>query len=273
MKIKLITDSMASLKKDFVEKHNIDVVRLSTLLDDVSRIEGYEDTWEEFYQALENSKNFPMTSQPSPYDFEQAYQKAFLEGYDEVLVICVASQLSGTYTTAQLIANQINPEHIHVVDSHQLTLGQHMIVEYAVSLIEQNFPVDEIIAKIDAYKDTVSIDFVPVTMEYLKRGGRVNGVVATIASVLNIKPILNYKANTLTNIKKVFGMAKGIAEMIVRIPSTIKKAYVLYIYKSEYLKTFIQQLSAKRPDIEITTRAVNPVTGSHIGIGSIGIAY
>lgn len=273
MKIKLITDSMATLHEDYALAHNIDIIRLSTLLDDVNRIEGYEGTWDEYYNALEKSKSFPKTSQPSPLDYEEAYKKAFASGYDEILVVCLASGLSGTYNTAQLVASQINPEHIHVVDSHQLSLGEHLLVEACVDMIEAGKEIDEIIAMLEERKDQVVIDFVPVTMEYLKRGGRVGTVMATIASVLNIKPVLCYKANGLTNPKKVLGMAKGVTEMIARIPKDIKKAYVLYIHHCDYVDMFLKQLAAKRPDINVTVRAVGPVLGAHVGIGSIGITY
>lgn len=273
MKIKLITDSMATLREDYATAHHIDIIRLSTLLDDVNRIEGYEGTWDEYYTALENSKSFPKTSQPSPLDYEEAYKKAFADGYDEILVLCLASSLSGTYNTAQLVANDVNPEHIHVVDSHQLSLGEHLLVETIVEMIEAGKDLNEILTMLEDKKDNITIDFVPVTMEYLKRGGRVSSVMATIASVLNIKPVLCYKANALTNPKKVLGMAKGIAEMIARIPQGIKKAYVLYIHKCDYVDTFLKQLAVKRPEIEVTVRAVGPVLGAHVGIGSIGIAY
>lgn len=273
MKIKLITDSMATLQEDYAKAHDIDIIRLSTLLDDVNRIEGYDGTWDEFYTALEASRNFPKTSQPSPLEYEEAYKKAFADGYDEILVLCLASGLSGTCNTAQLVANEVNKEHIHVVDSHQLSLGEHLLVELCVDMIKDGKEIGDILSVLEEKKDTIRIDFVPVTMEYLKRGGRVSSVMATIASVLNIKPVLCYQANGLTNPKKVLGMAKGITEMISRIPQGIEKAYVLYIHHSDYLDMFLKQLSLKRPEIKTTVRAVGPVLGAHVGIGSIGIAY
>lgn len=273
MKIKLITDSMCNLTEEFAKEHNIGVVKLSTLLDDITREEGPYGKWDEFYNALENTKSFPKTSQPSPANFEEEFRQAFQDGYDEVLVITMASMLSGTINSARLSAEVVNAEHIHIVDSHSVSLGEHLIVEKALDLIAQGINIHDIVKELETYRQDVTIDFLPVTMEYLKRGGRVSGVLATIANVLNLKPVLCFKNNTLTNVKKVLGMMKGIAEIVARIPQHIKNAYVLYVHKSEFLQKFIDQLKLKRPDMNLRLRGVGPTLGSHIGIGAIGIAY
>ncbi len=273
MKIKLITDSMCNLTTEYAKEHNIDIIRLSTILDDVIRIEGDDGTWTEYYEALKASKSFPKTSQPSPLDMEETFKKALEEGYTDVLYLSMASLLSGTYQTATMVANQLDPQHIHVVDTHQLSLGQFFIVEKAVDMIEAGKDIKEIVSTIENYRDTVTIDFVPVTMEYLKRGGRVSGILATIANVINLKPILCMKANLLTNVKKVFGMMKGIAELVARIPEKAKKAYVLYIHDNALIDKFLAQLKLKRPNTEFVVRQVGPVLGSHVGIGAIGTAY
>ena len=128
--------------------------------------------------------------------------------------------------------------------------------------------------EVEELKQRIGICFVPETIEYLKRGGRIGLMKSTIASVLGIKPVLHFKLGKLESKKKGIGMAKAIVEMVNDLPSNIKRLYVVYIHEApKHLESLVAKIKEKY-NIEVkTTQAIGPVIGSHIGVGALGVAY
>lgn len=271
--IKFLVDSSINLKKDFVEANDITILQLYTLLDDIEREEGFEDNWQEFFAALKSSKNFPKTSQPSVALYDELFKK-YTQDNNQVIFFTLSKTLSGTYETANRIA-QNYPNNVFVFDTTQVCQSSQFVIEEAIEYRKQNFSAQQIVAKCSELVSKISISFVPQTMEYLKRGGRIGKISAIIANVLNIKPILSFKNGILTCYKKVLGMQKAISELIALVPKTVKKIYVCYIHESK----FLQELTDKtrqafaNQNVNIRVGKIGPVVGSHIGIGAIGLAY
>lgn len=272
--IKLVTDSTCCVDKEFAKKHNISVVNLTCSIDNFSMEEGFEENWEEFYNKLKSSKNFPKTSQPTPSAFENVFKETFAQNPNaDIIVITISQSLSGTYNSAKL-ASQINPEKIYVIDSGQTAQSELLFLEEVVELINQGKTAKEIYDMQEELRKRVCIEFVPQTLEYLFRGGRINLLKATIANVLNIKPILSFKNGVLTNSKKCLGMQKAIIDLINNVPKNFKKLYVCYIHEAgEWLNKLINKVN-QNFNLNITeAKNIGPVVGSHIGIGAIGLAY
>ncbi len=274
--IKFVTDSTSCVSSEYAKKHNISVVSLTTTIDNYSIAEGFEPSWGPFYQKLKESKNFPKTSQPTPQEFEAVYESAFkADPNAEIIVLTISTSLSGTYNSARLAADSVNPNRIHVIDSGANCQSILLFLEELVALAQSGKTAKEIVEASHEIRNKVCITFVPQTMEYLKRGGRIDLLSATIASVLNIKPILTFKDGKLTNTKKCLGMQKAITELISEVPSTVKKLYVCYIHEAgDWLQKTLEKARNAFSHLTIGEPLnIGPVVGSHIGIGAVGIAY
>lgn len=269
--VKLIIDSPAYASREFVEKNNIGVVSLKFTLDGVTKAEGFENEWGEFFENLKTSKDFPKTSLPSPEDFLKAYNTA--NENDDIVVITISKSLSGTYNSA-CVAKDLyaHPEKVFIVDSGQCAQSELLLVEEVVELINQGKSGKEIFEQAQLIATKTCIQFVPSTMEYLKRGGRISLLSATIANVLNIKPILSFKNGVLACTKKCLGMGKALTEMVKSIPQKCKKIYVCYIHESELLKTLINKVNEALKINIVEGKKLGPVIGSHIGVGAVGLA-
>ena len=268
--VKLIIDSPAYASKNYVSENNIQVVSLSYTLNGVTKQEGYEESWAEFFENLKTTKDFPKTSLPSPEEFLKAYEQAGEN--DDVVVITISKSLSGTYNSACVARDMFKaPERVFVIDSGQCAQSELLLVEEVVDLIKQGKSGKEIYDIAQTIVTKTCIQFVPSTMEYLRRGGRIGLLSATIASVLSIKPILAFKNGVLTCAKKCLGMGKALSEMVKAIPQKFKKIYVCYIHESEILNTLIQKVNEALKLNIVEAKKIVPVIGSQIGIGAVGL--
>jgi len=271
--IRIVVDSTFGLPKKFTEENKIKVVNLKLILDGEVVDEGFEDTWDTFYNKLENSKNFPTTSQPSPQDFMDAINEIYGEDSNaEIFVFTISNFLSGTINAATIAVNSFENKKIKVIDSMNGSAGSVLLIEEVLELIKNNKTFEEIEQIVPIIQSKTSLYFVPPTLEYLKRGGRCSGLTATLANILQIKPIFNFKQSVLSIPKKVLGIGRAIMDLVQLIPQNLKKLYLFHVGNApltEKLEERIKESGKKTPE----KFAVSPVFGCHIGIGTFGIAY
>lgn len=184
-KIRIITDSSS----DYVSPYpaNLSVLPLSIRFGDEEYLDGVTIDNNTFYQKLVSSAELPKTSLVPPSDFEDAFDKAAAAG-ETVIAIILSSKLSGTYQSALVAA--ANRENVYVIDSLAATIGQHILVEYALRLVDQGKTATEIVEELERAKSHVRLIGVPISLEYLQKGGRVSKTVAFVGGVLSIKPVL-----------------------------------------------------------------------------------
>lgn len=275
--IKLIVDSTAYLTKEYAEKHDITVVPLKYLYKDVEYTEGFPGTYDEFFEDFLKTKIFPKTSQPSLEVFINEYNKAIDNG-DEVLFLALSSTLSGTHSVATLAREECkDPQKVYVVDTLSNVQTLFGLVMEAVEMRDSGATVQQIIDKIEVLRKESFVTFIPDTLEYLAKGGRIGKVTATIGSILQIKPIIIFKNGVISD-KKSFGMQKAMKDMMALIPKKIKRLFLLHIANTknfEMMKNILNVWLSKREDkdtIEIFEGEVGPVTASHVG-PAVGLAW
>lgn len=270
--IRLIVDSTFGIPEEYINKHNIKMVNLKMILDGEATDEGFEKDWASFYEKMKKSKNFPTTSQPSPQDFMDAIDSVYVEDKDaEIIILTISNALSGTINSATIAANSYEGKKIKAIDSRQATTCGRIMVEEVVEKIEEGASFDEVVKFIEELSPRLKIQFVPESMDALKRGGRVSSVTATIASILKIKPVLCFADGKISVLKKALGLGNAIASMIANIPKKLKKIYVCYIYDKSLIPSILQKIKTAL-NIEPKAVCLEPVFGVHVGIGSVGIA-
>lgn len=267
----LIVDSTFGIEREYAKKNNIKVVDLKLVLDGKEILEGPKENWAEFYDRLEKSASFPTTSQPNPNDFEKKIDEIqSIDKEAKILILTISKTLSGTINSATLSAK--NNKNIQVFDTGSASAGASMIVEEIVSEIKQNKSFAQIVQTVPKIIESASIYFIPSTMEYLKRGGRIGKLSSLIASVLHIKPVFKFKNGIISVVKKAIGIGRAIADTLNIIPKTVKKICICYIHAEENLPLIKQKVESILGIKNVQEIAVSPVLGSHIGIGAVGIA-
>ena len=273
--IKIIADSTAYTPKEYAEANDITIIPLRVLYKDQEFDEGFPGTYDAFFEDFTKSKVFPKTSQPSLERFIDEYNKAVDNG-DEVLVFTISQTLSGTYNAAILAKNQCKqPEKVFVVDTLANTQTILGYIMEAVEMRNNGATCQEIIDRIELLKTNSCVSFIPDSLEYLAKGGRIGKVKATLGSLLQIKPIITFKNGVLSD-KKCIGMQKAIKTLISTIPQKLKRLFVVHIANSKFfvmLKKFVSDfLSTKKEKVEVYEGEIGPVNAAHVG-PAIGLAW
>ena len=275
--IKIIVDSTAYTPKEYADANDITVIPLRVLYKGNEFDEGYPGSYDEFFEDFTKTKVFPKTSQPSLEKFIEEYNKAIDKG-DEVLVFTISSTLSGTYSVACLAKDQCkDPSKVYVVDSQGNTQTILGYVMEAVNMRKTGATCKEIIARIEELIPNSCVSFIPDSLEYLVKGGRIGKVSATIGTILQIRPIITFKKGVLSD-KKSFGMQKAMKDLIATIPQKLKRLFIIHIADTKFfdnLKKLVYDSLAKRPDkdeIEVYEGEIGPVNAAHVG-PAVGLAW
>src|SRR3972149_1393073 len=187
MKIGIVTDSTSDLPAHLVEEHNIQVVPTILILDEKEYTDGIGITREEFYTRLPSLETMPTTAAPSIGDFTTPYETLFSQGYDHIISIHPANQLTAIVNVARQAAHEFQNK-VTCVDSGSLSLGLGFQVIAAAEVAESGLK--PALEAIESTRKRLHVTAALDTMEYLKRSGRVPGAVAALGGLLSIKPMI-----------------------------------------------------------------------------------
>lgn len=184
-KIRIITDSGSDIIDS--KRDNVTVLPMSITFGDEVFYDGVTLSHSEFYMKLIESDELPKTSLIAPASFADAFEEAKNAG-EKVIAITISAGLSGTYQSAVLAAEDYDD--VYVVDSMNVTIGERILVEYALKIIDEGKDIEDIVNELESAKKRICVLGLLDTLEYLKKGGRVSSSVAFVGDVLRIKPVV-----------------------------------------------------------------------------------
>jgi len=268
----IVTDSTSDIPASLLEEYNIFQVPTDLILDNVTYLDGFDLSRNEFYDRLPTLENLPTTAAPSAGRFQKIFEGIFCEGYTDIISIHAASALSGIYNAARLAAKEFS-ETIHVLDSEQLSLGLGFQVIEAARGVRENLPLEEILRKVQSIQKRLHVFALLDTFTYIHRSGRVSWAKARLGSILNIKPIIELKKGQVLN--RGLARARGnglrlLGEYLGKL-GPLEQMAVLHTNAAEAGRDFIQHFSPPQiPDpflVNVTT-----IIGTHVGPNGIGFA-
>lgn len=273
MGIKIVTDSTSYIPKALLEAFDIRVLSLSVIFGD----EIYKETeipYEDFYKKLEKHDKLPTSSQPIIMEVEETFESVLKEGHD-LIGVFLSSEMSGTFQSACMIASDLSeryPERkIQMIDSRSNCMQLGLSVLKGAEKLSESF--ETVVQTINHVIEHSKFVFLPDTMDYLKKGGRIGSAAALLSSVLQIKPILTVEDGKTAAINKVRTRKKAIQTLVDifrkdQAAYTITGGYVHHIHCEDEAQALSDKLGE---NFDIT--AIGPVIGTHVGPGAIGIAY
>ena len=215
MKIAIATDTNSGITAMEGEKLGVFVLAMPVNLEETIHYEGIDITSEQLYDAMRQHRDV-STSQPSPGQLMELWDGILAKGYDEIVYIPMSSGLSGSCQSAALFAQDYDGR-VQVVDNHRISVTQKESVISALRLAEQGYDAGQIREFLEKHAYDASIYITVDSMEYLKKGGRVTPAAATLATVLNLKPVLTIQGDKLDAFAKVRGMKLAESKMIEAI--------------------------------------------------------
>lgn len=278
MAVKILVDSTFDFTQEQLAQLDMDVVRLHVHFGDEEFIDGLSMTPKQFYERLIESDTLPTTSQATPTDFAEAFERITANG-DEVLALTLSSALSGTYQSAMIAAEDFAGR-VRVVDTLNVTLGAQIIALYARRLVNEGHGLDEAADILEEAKHRVHLIALLDTLEYLKRGGRISSAVAFAGGILSIKPVIAIREGEVSVIGKARGSKNGnnlLSQMIEKYGVDFSMPYMLGY--SGLSDTTLQKYKSDSARLweghadDLPVMEIGSVIGTHAGPGALGVAF
>lgn len=274
--IKFLVDSSSDYSLEEINEKHLELVPISVTLMGTAYRDVLDLDRNRFYELLQKSKEFPKTSQPSPQDFLELFQKAKENG-DSLICILLSSGVSGTFQSAHLAKNMIDYEEIYLIDSLSAAHGIRILTDYGRLLAENGLSAAEIADKLEETKKRIRVVAGVDTLEYLYKGGRLNKASAAIGELANLKPVLKIsEEGTVAVIGKCIGKNKAIQSIVKYIEEntidTLFPLYSLYTCGTENCEKMEEKLAAAGYMIDARLQIGSSI-GAHVGPGAFGIIY
>jgi DegV family protein with EDD domain len=232
---------------------------------------------EEFYERLRASREPPRSSQPSPADFEAAFEA--LDGYERVLCVLLPAKLSGTAESARLGAESRSDERVVVIDSGVISGGTVILADAIQRRLERGTTDEEIQELVERFRRERGLLFTVDTLDYLVRGGRVGQAAGLAGQLLSVKPILTIEDGEVTPLKRVRGRTKALAELARIFAEATHDDPSLHVGVAHAAvapdaEDLVGRVRSLRPRASLDLVAMlGPVIGTHGGPGTLGLFW
>ncbi len=282
-KFDIITDSGCDMPQEYYNEHAVTCVRLGFTMNNVNYEgeSGERITEKEFYQKLREGA-MPTTYQVTGETAKQYIEKSLQQGND-VLIIAFSSGLSGTAGSFIVAARELSKTYpkrkIRMVDSLSASMGEGLLLDYAVKYADLGHTLDETADYVESLKLHICHLFTVDNLFHLKRGGRVSATTALVGSILKIKPVMHVdNEGHLVPIGKAIGRKKSLRSLVEQMEetATLQENDPIFISHGdcmedvEYVKGLLKE---KYPSAPIFVHYVGSVIGTHSGCGTLAIFY
>ena len=279
MSVRIITDSASDMSP--AEHPALSVLPLSVSFGTDVYMDGVDIDHQRFYEMLVERDELPKTGQVNPYAFSQAIAEAHGAG-DEAVIITVGAKLSGTNQSARTALAEMPGGDVFVVDSNNVTLGERVLVEYALRLVDEGRSAAQIAAAVEAVRDRVVVIGLLETLEYLVRGGRLSAAAGAVGTLLNVKPVVAAEDGLIVQLGKARGSKNGRnllnqkVEKAGGVDFSMPLALGYTGLSDAVLKKYIEDsatLWAGHTESELPVHTIGATIGTHVGPGAVAVAF
>lgn len=279
MSIRIITDSASDMSP--AEHPALRVLPLSVTFGTDVYMDGVDIDHQRFYEMLVERDELPKTGQVNPYAFSQTIAEA-REAGDEAVIITVGAKLSGTNQSARTALAEAPGGDVFVVDSNNVTLGERVLVEYALRLVDEGRSAAQIAAVVEAVRDRVVVIGLLETLEYLVRGGRLSAAAGAVGTLLNVKPVVAAEDGLIVQLGKARGSKNGRnllnqkVEKAGGVDFSMPLALGYTGLSDAVLKKYIEDsaaLWAGHTEGELSIHTIGATIGTHVGPGAVAVAF
>ncbi len=274
--IRIMIDSGSEYLPKEAQAKGIEVLPIVTNVGGNDYRDGFDLGRDEFFELLEETGQFPTTSQITPHVFATKFKEA-LDAGDEVIAIILSSALSGTYQNACMAQAMVGNEGIYLIDSLTATYPISIMADYAAKLRDEGMPAAQIVEAIEELKGSAKVIAMVDTLEYLQRGGRIPKAAAKIGEAAKLKPVISVtEKGDLAMISACLGRKRAFDTIMKQLESIEIDdrfpVYAIYSYGTKNCERL--EVRLQEAGISVTERRqIGYVIGSHIGPNACGVVY
>jgi DegV family protein with EDD domain len=273
MTVKIVTDTLSDITDDLAAELGVSVVPLYVRFGSQIFRDRVEITSEEFYRRLAGESTLPSTTQPTPNDFVEVYNKLSKET-DEILTIVVSSKLSGTYQSATQAKEMMKGKcRIEIIDSMQVAMGMGLIVIAAANAIKSGANLNQTAQLVREATKRSHVAYLFETLKYLAKGGRIGKASGLLGSLLSVKPILTMREGELAPLTRVRSVSAGIDYLYNYATgfSKIEALAVEHATTPDEADKLVERLGTIFPKERIYRAVISPVVGTYSGPNALAI--
>lgn len=277
--IKILVDSAADLELPEAEELGITLAPILVRFGKDEFMDGVNITHREFFEKLIESGELPQTSQINEFRFAEYFKNLTANG-DDVIAITISSKLSGTYPCAVKAAKKFGGK-VRVVDSLNASIGERVLLQYALRLLNCGLTVDEIVKELNERKQKIQVLAVLDTLKYLRKGGRISAAAAIAGEMLSIKPVVSVIKGEVKLVGKAIGSKKGnnlLNQLIEKCGGIdFERPYTLGYsgLSDDYLKKYLHDSEKlwKGNTDSVPSYLIGSTIGTHVGPNAIAVAF
>ena len=226
-KIKIITDSASDITAESESKLGIRVIPFKVALGNNSYTSRVDFDNDEFYSMMSKYDGIPVTSQITPFEFEEIFNDHYSQGYTDIIYISINSEGSATYGNSVMAKNSFydnNPKaegafNIYCIDSRTYTGAYGYAVVRAAQMAAEGRAASEIVEFVSDWLEKSTVFFAPYSLKYAKKSGRIPSAVAFVGDALGLCPIMKIFDHKITT----FSKARGKASVVPSIADCVMK--------------------------------------------------
>ncbi|MCM1043799.1 MAG: DegV family protein [Corallococcus sp.] len=270
--IKVFVDSASSIKKEEQQALDVQLIPLRILLGEEEYLDGVDLSYERFYDFLIKEKGFPKTSLPDLDWVKEKVEHCVSEG-DEVIVLTLSSEISGTYNALQMLFE--NNDKVRVIDSRTVVGGMRFLVMEINKY--RHCSLDEIEMHVKQLIPRLKLVAIPETLAYLLRGGRMTKKQWLVGNMLNIKPIISICDGKVAVIDKKIGLMGGMKYMAAALEKFgVDEQYGIiasYTYNKDNLEKALSFVTPQCKEQILVYDDICSVISCHWGPNAIGYFF
>lgn len=275
-RIALVTNTAAGVPPEEIARYGITQVPMQ-----INFLDGHYDessglSTEEFYARLLREEVVPSTSPPSVGRYARIFHTLAAD-HEIIVSIHISLALSGSYRNALAAAEQVSQAKIYLHDSGSVTLGTGLQVLTAARLIEQGADIDAVLAALQRQRGRTLIVFAPATLKYLRNSWRVGATDMTLASWLNINPLIKVRDGKLELLDRMDSWDAALNRQIDEVArfsqdEPVSEIAVCQINAPIAAESFAGRVRERFPHAQVFIAEVGPALGIHVGPGALGLA-
>jgi DegV family protein with EDD domain len=276
-RVAVVTDSCAYIPPELVDRYGIHIVPVYFTMGEQSWRDGVDIEPPAFYELLRTSRDFPKTSQPNVADFHDLFL-GLVGKVDAVVTIHVSGKLSGTVASATAAAAELPELPIEIIDSQNVSMGQGYPVLAAARAADAGGDLAAVAAAARFFIGKTHIYFVLGTLEYLHRGGRIGNVSWLLGSILDLKPVLEFRDGLIEAAARVRTRRKALQKVYELVGERVSPGdrihmSIINVAAPDEAAEFGAELIARFQPVEVMEVECSPAIGAHAGPGTVGVAF
>lgn len=276
-KIAIITDTDCSLPPAVIAQYGIRQVPITIHFGSETFTTGVDIDDRRVFEKIDRINRLPTTSAPAPGAFLTAFNEAFAAGAEAVVCLCVSSKISATYGAAMMARDELKDRDITVVDTLNLSMGQGFMVLAAAEAAAGGGSPAEVVARALEVGSGLHVYAVLPTLKYLALSGRVGKLVAGMANILNVMPILTVREGKLDLLERIRTRKKAVERMLQLLRQavegkTLVRAAVIHVNHPEGAQEMAELLKTELGcRQEPLIAEFTPGLSVHAGSGVVGV--